>query len=207
MICFETIDDCTMYRYCLACDGDLSQLIKVADPSKDVDNTDELLTVFEKLSNSFAEQTKTVNTTYIRDISLNIEIKKHELTIYENCISVLSYMESEPLRAILNESDYNINLPEFGTNNYAKEIETAYNRLGKLRNLIRRKYDELQLFMKANGIEENDNTSMVENFFKMMQAISTWQGFRDNSKTISMREYAIAYNAFNDYVKSQKKNG
>lgn len=204
---YQTIDECTMYRYCLACDGDLLQLVKVQDPTNDVDNSDELLTVFEKLSNDFSKQMKSVNTTYIRDISLNIEIKKHELTIYENCINVLSHMPSDQLRQILNESEYNISLPEFGTNNYAKEIETAWNRLGKLRNLIRRKYDELQLFMKANGIEQNDNTSMLDSFFKMMQAISTWQGFRDNSRTISMREYAIAYNAYNDYVKSQKKNG
>ena len=192
---FKDIDLTPMYLYCKAADGKIACLY--LDKTKHETVPDEkgtalLMEGLTLLTDSFNTYIDSQQQDTVHAYSNRINVLQNELNIYENCLYVLAYTRSEVLQEIINSSEYQINLPEWGSNNYAKELETANNKLGKLRNLIQRTHAEYKRYLKANGIEIDNDKTNTDSFLESMHTISRWQGYRDNSYEITMKEYGIA---------------
>ena len=107
------------------------------------------------------------------------------------------------MAAILERSILNITLPKFGSKNYIQLLQEEYRKLGRLRLLIEKKQEQLNIISKK---EMSENETAVSSFYKMLQAISMWQMYRENAKTITVYEYAIVEGMYLKHLQEQKKN-
>jgi hypothetical protein len=207
---YKDIDLTPMYLFCKASDGKLSCLfVDKTLHDKDISEKDEsnLINALGSLADSFHAYMESSEQSAISGMTNRINVLQNELNIYENCLYVLAHTKSETLRNILNSSEYGINLPEWGSNNYVKELEIANNKLGKLRNLIKRTVQEYQYFLKVNGIEAESEKSNTDAFIESLQNINRWQGFKSSMTEITMKEYAVALKLLKTEVKKHGKNG
>lgn len=202
MVIYSDIKDCPMLRFCMAADGDVSALLKSGKIEKESDAI-KVAEVFEKLTSDYHKQRKSIKYGTIVKLIEEIERKRLQLMIYDNCFIYLSYKWDDNMAAILERSILNITLPKFGSKNYIQLLQEEYRKLGRLRLLIEKKQEQLNIISKK---EMSENETAVSSFYKMLQAISMWQMYRENAKTITVYEYAIVEGMYLKHLQEQKKN-
>ena len=200
---YQNIDTCPMYQFSKATDGDLSALIQEGKPTNDKD-IERLQALYDELSGDLADIVQDKQQDFINRSILHIETLRTDLMIYESCINILGKTSSDNMRTMLNNSIFGINIPE----NYTEtDLETAFNKLGKLRNDIARKEDEMREYIsKTIGRNESSKSNAVDAFYESMTAINRWNGFRNDPQQITMREYGISLRELRKESERVKKN-
>ena len=191
-----TIDTFLMWDYVKLLDGDLSYFDNIG-----ID--EEMIT---KLTADYVEFRKPDKVADVNRLVFEIDTNRHMLNVYENCIAVLAYADSEELRKILNNSPYRINLPMFEeSQDYYMQIEDAYKKLSKLRLIIEKKTDELEALIKDAEATETDKERHADSYLKMVDTLEMWRSSQIDPYTLTMKRFAIMEQRYADYVKLQKQ--
>lgn len=185
---YDKIEDISLYRFAKCCGGELEYLYKVQPRKR---NIEQEVQVFEELVNQYNDALHVDLKEYTNDIRYNILVAR--IRILESA-SGLNGKYSAEVKNILKSIGIKL------TDNKEKNIALMN---GKIATFLRELETlKAELTKKA---EANENLTTLENFSRVLTAISTYYKMYLDMRTLSVYEYCSYYRMYQLEVKELQK--
>lgn len=185
---YAKIEDISVYNFAKCCGGELEYLYKVQPRKR---NIEQEVKVFEELVNQYNDALHVDLKEYVNDIRYNILVAR--IRILESA-SGLNGKYSAEVKNILKSIGIKL------TDNKEKNIALMN---GKIATFLR-ELETLKAELNKKA-EVNENLTTLENFSRVLTAISTYYKMYLDMRTLSVYEYCSYYRMYQLEVKELQK--
>lgn len=185
---YAKIEDISVYNFAKCCGGELEYLYKVQPKKR---NIEQEVQVFEELVNQYNDALHVDLKEYTNDIRYNILVAR--IRILESA-SGLNGKFSAEVKNILKSIGIKL------TDNKEKNIALMN---GKIATFLR-ELETLKAELNKKA-EVNENLTTLENFSRVLTAISTYYKMYLDMRTLSVYEYCSYYRMYQVEVKELQK--
>ena len=185
--CYDKIEDISVYNFAKCCGGDLSYIYKTAPKKRD---TQVEIDAFQELVNQYNDALHVDMKDYSTDIRYNILVAR--VRILESASGL---------------SDYADNVKKVLKNMGIKITESREKNLAVINGKIASYLRELETLKDEISRKQEVSTqlSTLENFSRVITAISTYYKMYLDIRTISLYEYCTYYKHYQAEIKELQK--